>query len=168
MTPIVRALAADDPPTIAAAFEAIGWDKPQAKYEQYLAQQAEGARDVFVADLDGGFAGYVTLLWRSPYAPFRGAQIPEIQDLNVLPAFRRRGVGTALLDAAERRVAHRGDVVGIGVGMDADYGPAQAMYVNRGYVPDARGLTSKGRHLRWGETVTVDDDLVLYFTKSLR
>lgn len=37
-----------------------------------------------------------------------------------------------------------------------------------GYVPDARGLTSGGRHVVWGESVKVDDDLVLYLTRRLR
>ena len=72
------------------------------------------------------------------------------------------------MDAAEARATERSDLVGIGVGMDPDYGPAQAMYVRRGYVPDARGLTSHGRHIAWGDTVKVDDDLVLYFTKAVR
>jgi hypothetical protein len=59
-------------------------------------------------------------------------------------------------------------VAGIGVGMDPDYGAAQRLYVRRGYVPDGRGLTSHGQAVRWGEMVTVDDALVLWFTKTLR
>jgi hypothetical protein len=63
--------------------------------------------------------------------------------------------------------AERSGVVGIGVAMDPDYGPAQGMYARRGYIPDARGLTSHNRHVKWGDYVKVDDDLVLYFTKEL-
>jgi hypothetical protein len=58
-------------------------------------------------------------------------------------------------------------VVGIGVGMDADYGSAQRMYVKRGYIPDGRGLFSHGHWVRYGEQVIVDDDLILCFTKEL-
>jgi hypothetical protein len=72
------------------------------------------------------------------------------------------------MDEGEATIAERSSVSGIGVGMDADYGPAQRMYVLRGYVPDARGLTYSGRNLRWGEAVKVDDGLVLMLTKRLR
>ena len=58
-------------------------------------------------------------------------------------------------------------MAGISVGMDPDYGAAQRMYVQRGYVPDGRGLTHNNRYVRRGEQVTVDDDLNLFFTKRL-
>ena len=51
--------------------------------------------------------------------------------------------------------------------MDQDYGAAQRLYVKREYIPDGRGLTSHNRPVAWGETVTVDDRLVLHFTKNL-
>lgn len=168
MNPEIRPLHENDPERLAAAFEALGWNKPVEEYEQYLAEQAAGVRAVVVAEVEREFAGYLTIVWDSPYPPFRERRIPEIKNLTVLPAFRRRGIGTTLMDAAEALVGERSSVVGIGVGMDPDYGPAQAMYVRRGYVPDARGLTSHGRHVAWGDNVKVDDDLVLFFTKMLR
>lgn len=163
----VRPFTAADPRVISAALSALGWNKPVAQYERYEVEQERGERVVLVADGEAGFAGYVTLVWESSYGPFRQDGVPEVQDLNVLPSLRRQGVGSALLDALESLAAERSNLVGIGVGMDADYGPAQAMYVRRGYVPDARGLTSHHRHVAWGDTVKVDDDLVLYFTKLL-
>lgn len=168
MSPLtIRPLAAEDPGRIASAFAAIGWRKPREQYEHYLAEQAADERRVFVA-LDGGdFAGYVTLVWRPHYPPFRADGIPEIQDLNVLPAFRRRGVASALLDAAESVAGERGRVVGIGVGLDPDYGAAQRLYVLRGYVPDGRGIAWRNRTVSYGDPVTVDDDLVLWFTRDL-
>lgn len=152
---------------IAAAFAAIGWRKPREQYERYLAEQESGRRRVFVARVDDDFAGYVTLVWQPSYPPFRADGIPEIQDLNVLPPFRRRGVGSALLDAAESAAAERTGSVGIGVGLDPDYGPAQRMYVRRGYVPDGRGVSWRDRTVKYGDQVTVDDDLVLWFTREL-
>ena len=164
----IRRLEARDVGPIAAAFLAAGWkNKPRSQYERYLAEQEDGRRTVLVASLDGASAGYVTIAWRSGYAPFKEGGIPEIQDFNVLPHLRRRGIGTRLMDAAERAVARRSDVVGIGVGVSPDYGAAQRLYVLRGYVPDGRGLVSDGRSATHGESVPVDDGLVFYFTKAL-
>jgi GNAT superfamily N-acetyltransferase len=164
----IRLLEAPDIEPIAAAFAAIGWNKPASQYRRYLTEQQRGERVVLVALLHGSFAGYVTIAWQSGYPPFRAASIPEIVDFNVLPDRRRRGIGSRLLDAAEQRIAARSTEAGIGVGLDPDYGAAQRLYVKRGYVPDGRGLAWGDRHVRWGETVTVDDSLSLYFTKRLR
>ena len=109
----------------------------------------------------------ITICWQSHYPPFREQNIPEIVDFNVLPKFRRQGIGAALMDEAERRVAIRSAVVGLGVGMTADYGSAQRMYAKRGYIPDGLGLHSRGQPVQYGQSVPVDDDLVLYLTKSL-
>jgi GNAT superfamily N-acetyltransferase len=164
----IRLLAAGDIPAITAAFRALGWHKPAAQYERYLAEQRCGKRTVLVSWQRTAFAGYVTVVWHSGYAPFREAGIPEIVDLNVLPRLRRRGIGSRLLDEAERLIAERSALAGIGVGLYADYGAAQRLYVERGYVPDGRGLLYHGRHVAWGDTVDIDDGLILYFTKDLR
>lgn len=151
----IRPLRASDAATIAAAFAAIGWSKPREQYVRYLAEQKAGERQVWVAEADARFAGYVTLVWRPDYTPFRDEGIPEIQDLNVLPAFRRRGIAAALLDAAEAAARERVAVVGLAVGLGADYGPAQRLYVQRGYVPDGRGIAWRGRTVEYGARVTV-------------
>lgn len=163
----IRALAGGDPEVLSAAFTAIGWNKPVAQYERYLREQSSGTRDILVAEFDGEFAGYLTINWEPSYPPFRDASIPEIQDLNVLPDLRRRGIASRLLDEAESRVAERIDTISIGFGMYADYGAAQRLYVQRGYLPDGRGLVSNEQPVPWGEHVTVDDDLALYLTKRL-
>lgn len=152
---------------IAAAFAKLGWNKPASQYERYLEEAACRVRDTFVARSGGAFAGYVTVKWKSDYEPFREAAVPEIQDFNVLPEFRRQKIGSRLMDEAEATIRSRSSVAGIGVAFDSDYGPAQRLYVLRGYVPDGRGGTSHGASVKWGDTVSVDDDLMLYFTKSL-
>jgi GNAT superfamily N-acetyltransferase len=73
-----------------------------------------GRRVAFVGLWRGELAGYVTLLWASAYPPFAEHHIPEVSDFAVRPAFRRRGIGTALLDHAESAAATRGPTVGIG------------------------------------------------------
>ena len=161
----IRVLRDGDPVGISGAFTAVGWDKPVELYEKYLADQRAGTREVLVATVGDEIAGYVTVWWESSYEPFDG--IPEIQDFNVLPQFRRRGIGSGLMDAAEARVAERSAVVGIGVGLYADYGSAQRMYVRRGYIPDGRGLIHDGKQVPPGEMVRNDDSATLMFTKSL-
>ncbi len=163
----VRSLEDRDLGQMAEAFRILGWDKPRSQYERYLSEQREGRREVFVAFSDGAFAGYLTINWSPGYPPFREAGIPEIQDFNVLPRFRRARVGTRLMDEAELAVSKRSRVVGIGVGLSPDYGPAQRLYVLRGYVPDGRGLTSHGHPVSCGRAVPVDDGLALYLTKEL-
>lgn len=164
----IRLLHGRDIPEMATALAALGWNKPASQYERYLSEQLREQRVVLVAFQDGAFAGYLTIMWQSGYEPFQVAGIPEIVDFNVLPHVRRRGIGSALLDEAERLIAERSPIAGIGVGMDPDYGVAQRLYVQRGYIPDGRGLSSHGRYLTYGEVVRVDDGLALYFTKVVR
>lgn len=165
----IRRMAAGDPAVMSAAFASIGWSrsKPAEKFERYLREQDEGRREVLVAFAAGEFAGYVTVNWQPEYAPFISARIPEVQDLNVLPVFRRGGIATRLVDAAEEIVAARSAQVGIGVGLHPGYNAAQRMYVLRGYVPDGNGVTFRGAFVSEGQPVVMDDDLVLYLVKRL-
>jgi ribosomal protein S18 acetylase RimI-like enzyme len=89
-------------------------------------------------------------------------------DFNVLPKFRRMGIGTHLIDTVEAEIAKTGPVAGIGVGLTPDYGAAQRLYVLRGYVPDGNGLTYQSHPVRHGQAIKADDNLVLYLTKELK
>ncbi len=160
-------LQAADIAEIAAAFASLGWNKPASQYERYLHEQAQGERAVIVARLAGAFAGYLTIIWASTYPPFRAAGIPEIVDFNVLPHLRRQGIGTALMDAAEAQIATRSVLIGIGVGLFADYGAAQRLYMQRGYIPDGRGISWQDQPVAPMAPVVADDSLVLYFTKAV-
>jgi GNAT superfamily N-acetyltransferase len=164
----IRSLQHDDPNVISAAFTAIGSHKPASQYLLYLAEQATGRRVVLVATLAGVFVGYTTLVWQPRYAYFRDRGIPEIQDLNVLPPYRRRGIATRLVTMAERIASACTPAIGIGVGLHPGYNAAQRMYVLRGYVPDGQGVAYDGRYVAEGERVIFDDHLALYLTKSLR
>jgi len=147
-------------------FARHNWEKPKALFEAYLKEQVEGKRQIWVAVVGDSIAGYVTLSWHSHYQPFSTQDIPEIMDLNVLPPFRRKGTGSMLLDFAEGTAEQRSPIVGIGVGLYDGYGNAQRLYVKRGYIPDGRGPTYKYIPLFYGQSVIVDDDLVLWFTKK--
>jgi GNAT superfamily N-acetyltransferase len=122
---------------------------------------------VLVARTGEQLHGYLKVVWRPDYPPFRSQNIPEIQDLNVVPESRRRGVATRLMDAAERIVAQRSPVIGIGFGLHPGYAAAQRMYVLRGYVPDAQPITYEDEFVTEGQQVRLDDSLVLHLTKTL-
>ena len=163
----VRHLSGADPQTISDAFANTGWRKPVTQYRNYLNQQAAGSRVCLVAECDDRFAGYITVNWAPAYPAFAEINVPEIQDLNVLPEFRRRGIATRLLDEAEQIAGRRCSSVGIGVGLHPGYNAAQRLYVKRGYVPDGRGVTYRNRYVQEGESVPPDDDFVLYLVKQL-
>ena len=106
------------------------------------------------------------LVYSSDYSFFRENNIPEIQNFDVVPPLRRRGVGSQLLHRIEQFAFRRYDVIGIGFGLYADYGMAQRRYVKRGYIPDGRGVMFHNQPVRPGDYVLVDDDLVLFLIKS--
>jgi GNAT superfamily N-acetyltransferase len=166
--PSIRLLERNNIPEIVNAFQKLGWNKPALQYERYLMEQKLKTRDVYVAFVKGEFAGYLTICWSSYYEPFQKENIPEIVDFNVLPKFRRLGIGTQLMDKAEDEIAKVSSIVGIGVGMTPDYGAAQRLYVLRGYVPDGRGLHYKSHYIEYGEEIIVDDHMALYLTKKLK
>lgn len=163
----IRLLVQSDIPSMVTAFSDIGWNKPASLFEKYLKEQTAGTKWVWVAFEGAQFAGYVTLELQSEYEPFLKNNIPEIKDLNVLPVFRGQGIGSALLDCAEEKAKSLSAVVGIGVGLYADYGNAQKLYVKRGYLPDGEGVTYHYQGVSPGKQVAVDDDLVLWFTKKI-
>lgn len=106
-------------------------------------------------------------MWESHCPYFKENQIPEITDLNVLKKSQKQGIAASLMDFAEMIVSKKSKTIGIRVGLTADYGSAQRLYVKRGYVPDGHGISQKEKCLKRGETARVDDDLVLCLTKEL-
>lgn len=161
----LRPLSQADIPLIVASFAQNNWPKPATIFDAYLKEQEAGERLVWIAFYQGQFAGYATLKWESKYQPFNDQSIPEIMDLNVLPPFRGRSIGSDLLVTAEKAAFKKYPVVGLGVGLYQDYGRAQQMYVKHGYIPDSLGLTYNYKPVAPGETVPLDDDLVLWFMK---
>ncbi len=144
------------------------WYKPGGYFAQCLEENREGGRVTLMAYCGEELAGFCHLLYRSYYPYFRDNNIPEINDLNVFPAFRGKGIAGALLDELETIAARTSKSVGLGVGLYADYGNAQRLYGKRGYVMDGRGLAYANESVRPGQTVTVDDDLLLYMIKRLK
>lgn len=164
----MRSMTSADPQTAAEAFSQIGWAKPAALFERYLVEQASGTRSCWVAHSGSLFAGYVTVNWNPTYPFFAEKKIPEIQDLNVLPPFRRKGLGTTLLDQAEAEIGTRSEIAGLGVGLHPGYNDAQRLYGKRGYIPDGQGVTYKDRYVSEGELVRLDDNFLLHLLRRIR
>ncbi len=165
----IQPLAAIDIDDIVSSFKAIGWNKLRHQYEEYLAEQAQGARTIFVARSNGTFLGYSTIVWHSEYEAFAQKNIPEIKDLNVLPDFRKQGVGRSLMTICEDIArSHKYKKLGLGVGLLPDYGSAQRLYFNLSYIPDGAGLHYGNRPVSYGQNVSADDELVLYLSKELQ
>lgn len=164
----LRKIRKSDCQKISEAFKKQGWnDKSISQYERYLAYQEKGERDVIIATFNEEFAGYLTIKWKASYQPFQKEGIPEIVDFNVLKKYQRKGIGTSLMDEAERRIKKISAYAGIGFGVYKDYGAAQILYINRGYKPDGNGLVKNSIPLKYGDVITVDDSIVFCLTKKL-
>ena len=71
------------------------------------------------------------------------------------------------MNAAESLIAERSDFAGIRVGLTADYAVAHRLYIKRAYLLDGNGISYRDAVLKYGDQVTVDDDLNLGFIKKL-
>lgn len=163
----IRKIRKSDCQAISNAFYQQGWSKPVSQYEEYVAYQESGERDVLLAEWNGEFSGYLTIKWKSDYIPFQKDAIPEIVDFNVLKKFQRRGIGASLMDEAEARIKKVSEYAGIGFGVYEDYGAAQMLYIKRGYIPDGNGLVKDSVPLKFGEKITIDHSVVFCLTKKL-
>lgn len=144
---------------------AQGWGDTSEKYKMRIRDQDTGKCVALAAEFDGKIAGYINVYRNSEFGPFANRGIPEIIDFGVLEKFRRNGIGTALMDTAEKIAFSSSDLVCLCVGLHAGYGSAQRMYVKRGYLPDGSGVWYKDAPCKQNEILRNDDDAVLYFSK---
>lgn len=105
-----------------------------------------GDLEALVARNGGCPEGVLVLAFRLNISA--GAHFASIEDLYVRPEARRRGVGRALLEAADERCAKRG-VSYVEVQVDGE--EAEAFYTARGYASEA-GIRVLSRSLIISET----------------
>ena len=166
---VVRDLEGPDAEAIAAAEVAQGWaNASPEKYRTRLADRAAGRAIALAADVAGEVAGYVNIYPGGNGGAFAGRGWPEIVDFGVLEKYRRRGVGSRLMDVAEAVAARYADTVYLGVGLHSGYGSAQRMYVKRGYVPDGGGVWYGNAVCAPYAPCANDDGLVLFLSKKLK
>ncbi len=163
----IRNLEPEDALVITAEEIAQGWNASVEKYENRLKDQQEGKCISLVAEYKGCIAGYINVYPDSPWGAFGNRGYSEIIDFGVLEKYRRLGIGSCLMDAAEKIAGEYSDMVYLGVGLHSGYGSAQRMYVKRGYIPDGSGVWyGSGVCAPYG-TCCNDDDLNLYLSKKL-
>lgn len=148
-------------------FAEQNWHKPYELFSNYYNQQENHEKLVIIAEIDHNIAGYVTLLSSATTGPFAYKNISEIVDFNVLIKYQKRGLGNKIMDAAEKLAKEKSDFVSLSVGLHYGYGTAQRMYVKRGYIPDGTGVWYHGDQLEPCAECVNDDELTLYFLKSL-
>lgn len=155
---------------IGAIFEATSGTNV-SRHEEYLrkcvGENREKKRITFVAFIEDDFAGMLNIIFESAYPYFKSNNIPEINDLLVVPKFRNKGIAKRLVDEAERYARNTYGRIGLGVGLYKDYGSAQRLYFKNGYIPDGNGLMYNNIEVVPGSHVRVDDDLLIYLYKQL-
>jgi ribosomal protein S18 acetylase RimI-like enzyme len=140
-TAVVRAAEAADDPAILALWQAGGLVRPWNDPVLDLARKrADSPWGLLVAAVDGAVVGTVMV----GYDGHRGA----VNYLAVAPEQRGRGIGSALMDAAETLLRARG-CPKVALSVRAEHAEVSAFYARRGYVPES-GIG------HWGLRLIVD------------
>ncbi len=113
---------------------------PEKHRSRFLAQQR--GEVVYLVAWDGTRpVGHLLLAWAgTPDEPIasRLDGCPDVEDLLVLPDYRRRGIGSELMAVAESLARGRG-YHRIGLGVATQNHVARALYDGRGYVDSGFG-----------------------------
>jgi ribosomal protein S18 acetylase RimI-like enzyme len=106
-------------------------------YLAWMLERAEAGGAVFVAEIDGAFAGFAAG-WVEENTSLAETADTErygfVSDLCVLPAFRRRGLAGLLIAALEAHLARAG-VARVRLYVLAANEEARAAYERAGYAP---------------------------------
>lgn len=144
-----RCATVEDLPRL-VALEREGFPPEEAFSEgrlRYLLTRAQGR--VVVAEENGDMLGFIVLLWR-----YR-SKIGRIYDIVVSSKARGRGIGTALVQEAERIARKRG-LSSIALEVRATNREARCLYEHCGYVPvlDLPNYYGEGVHaVRYRKTL---------------
>ena len=167
----IRPATEKDLPALERLIERDGNFREKNYFERCFDEQRQGKRQIFVMEMTlpgQEIIGYVQINWFPLYPLFRRMGMPEIQDLNVAPEHRRRGIGGKLIGHCEKIAKSLGKAdIGISVGLDSSYGSAQRLYIRQGYMPDGAGVAYDEIPVRFGEMKAVDDQMTLKLTKTL-
>ena len=162
----IRKMQESDIQELSRGFISQGWPSREEILTRYFKEQESGEREVLVAEVEGALAGYITILSCAKQGPF--AEIyPELSDFNVFEPFQNQRSGKLLLEEAEKQVRLISDKVTLGVGLHSGYGPAQRLYIKRGYIPDGTGVWYQNHQPAMNAVCEDIGELVLYLSKNL-
>ena len=162
----IRKMQESDIQDLSRGFISQGWPSREEILTRYFKEQESGEREVLVAEVEGAVAGYITILPDAKQGPFAG-MAPELSDFNVFEPFQNQGIGNLLLEEAEKRVRLISDKVTLGVGLHSGYGPAQRLYIKRGYIPDGTGVWYQNHQPAMNAVCEDIGELILYLSKNL-
>ena len=163
----IRSMIPEDAKVLYDTYLSYGWHPSLENYENYYKEQEAGERLVFIAEYEGRVSGQCTLVLHPSEGPWVNQGYPEIVDLTVFFDVHNKGIGNKLLDAAEKEASKISKIVYLAVGVHSGYGPAQRMYVKRGYNFDGSGVWYQGKQLEQYAPCVNDDDLLLFMSKDL-
>jgi len=163
---VIRSMKKEDAQVFYNTYTTYGWHPCIETYENYYREQEEGIRKVFIAEYHGEVAGICTLVLNPTEGPWEGQGYPEIVDLCVFFHIHKTGIGSKLMDVAECEAFKISDMVYLAVGVHSGYGPAQRMYINRGYNFDGSGVWYQNKQLEQYAPCVNDDDLLLFLSKN--
>ena len=165
-TCLIRKMQTSDVKELSQGFINQGWPGREEILTRYFKEQESGEREVLVGEVEGAVAAYITILPDAKQGPFAG-MAPELSDFNVFEPFQNQGIGNLLLEEAEKRVRLISDKVTLGVGLHSGYGPAQRLYIKRGYIPDGTGVWYQNHQPAMNAVCEDIGELVLYLSKNL-
>lgn len=164
----IREAVPGDIPILWGMIHDLGAAKDPGYFEHVLERQAKGDLSLYLLFAGGQAAGYGILNWQPKYQLYRKLDIPEIQDLNTLPAFRRQGFASVLIGHCEALAREAGKTeMGIAVSVHGSFGPAQRLYFKLGYAPDGTGVTYDRAPVDFAAFKPVDDQLCMMLVKEL-
>jgi ribosomal protein S18 acetylase RimI-like enzyme len=144
-------------------------DLPSSHHPPRVEQHESGAATFLIVERDDTVAGYLLIKWHGADEEIVHRLIgdwPELNAITVAPAFQSRGIGTALINAAELRVAARGfTCLGLAVGIENPR--ARALYERLGYRAWEHGVFNVSWHVP-GDPPRRESENCIYMLKQLQ
>ena len=107
---ILRTLTEQDIDTICEEKRRQGRHPDKERYMKRIHDMENGKSYAIAAEYKGIAVGYINLLFKAVDGPFEGIY-PEIYDFGINEKYRRKGIGSKMMDVAEALASERSDIV---------------------------------------------------------